>query len=237
MTAPTRTAELARSALARAASARVTWHAETDWPDHAGSIVLDRPDAATEGDRLPAVVEVADPAPLPVRDRIRTRVLLHGLAAPQPGRPGGIRLKPVGVELVAAGTRTAVTPAELRAARPDPLTHHEATYLSHLAQAHPDVVCALAARAFPSARPGRVVPLALDRHGLTLRAETGARTSPGQGAGHRDVRLDFGAPVTCPEQVREAMLRLLEQPSTKPGLLAALLGAGPAAARICRPAG
>lgn len=236
----------ARSVLARASSARVVWLDPEYAQRHPGlvtAVVLDRPDGETPGHRSPVMVEVADPAPVPVRDRVRARVRLYGDAARAWEFASGIRLRPVSVQLEVDETCTGISPSELWQADPDPLAHAEAPFLGHLADAHADALDELA-QLLPGdvrANAVRVAPLALDRYGIVLRAE--------HAHGHQDVRLGFAKELTAPDQARAAVADLLEAAAAKRaaqtqnpappgrlgGLLAALLGAGPAATRICSP--
>lgn len=233
----------ARSVLARASSARVTWlGASAPRPHDVPSVVIDRPGTPTPATRRAAVVEIADVSPLPARDRVRARVRLHGYAehaAPTPGtaseehRP--VRIAARTVELETRGRTHVLHPEELRAAKADPFARREAHFLSHLATSHGDVVAALGRLASRGEPVERVVPLALQRHGLTFRLELAE--------GDLDVLLEFPFPAETPEDVRQAMIRLSEhatacaRPRQGRGsrLLPALFRSGPAAARICRP--
>jgi hypothetical protein len=109
----------------------------------------------------------------------------------------------------------------------------EAAYLAHVAGRHGVAVRLLAGLIDARLRSGvrRVVPLALDRHGLTLRLE--------YPRAHRDVMLPFAGPADCPGEVRDRMAALLERAqrpaSAGPRSLAALMRSGPAAARLCAP--
>ncbi|MDO0924568.1 DUF2470 domain-containing protein [Streptomyces sp. TG1A-8] len=148
-----------------------------------------------------AVLEFADVAPVPVRQRIRARLWLAGRFAPADGGP--LRLRPTRVVLRQPSGTVLVGPDEFTAARPDPLAGAEARLLTHLAGAHPDAV----ERLTRLVRPGslhaatRVVPLAVDRHGLTLRVE---RTRA-----HGDVRLPFHTPADDVAQLTERLHALL----------------------------
>jgi len=234
-------AQQARSVMARASSARVVWldpEYAARHPDFVTAVVLDRPDGATPGHRSPAMVEVADPAPVSIRERIRARLRFFGDATL--GAPSELRLRPVSVELEVDGTCTEIGPSDLWRASPDPLALAEAGLLGHLVAAHPEVVDELA-RLLPDdvrSNAVRVAPVTLDRRGLVLRAE--------RAHGHQDVRLGFAEELTAPCQTRAAMAALLEsaagprdhvppRPRKRGGLLAALLSAGPAASRICSP--
>ena len=233
----------ARSVLARASSARVTWLvASAPEPHDVPSVVIDRPGTPTPATRRPAIVEITDVAPLPARDRVRARVRLHGYAehaAPTPETASSehrpVRIAVRTVELESGGRTRLLRPEDLRAAKADPFARREAHFLSHLSTAHGEVVEALGRLASRGEPAERVVPFALERQGLTFRLE--------QATGDRDVLLEFPYPAETPEDVRQAMIRLSEHASGRvrqreergPRLLPALFRSGPAAARICRP--
>ncbi|MFI9245344.1 DUF2470 domain-containing protein [Streptomyces sp. NPDC053086] len=149
-----------------------------------------------------ALLEFADVAPVPVRSRIRARLWLSGWFAPS---EGGLLLRPTRVVLRQATGPVVVDLDEFTAARPDPLAGAEARLLTHLADAHPDAVERLTRLVRPESLHAatRVVPLAVDRHGLTLRIE---RTRA-----HGDVRLPFHSPADDVGQLTERMHALLAQ--------------------------
>lgn len=235
-----RYAEVARSVLARASSAELTW-LDGDAVRPGGTVagvVLDDGDRAPAG---PATVEIADPAPLAVRDRIRSRVRLHGYAALDEQRTATVRMRIQGVELEHGGQTTWLSAGQLRAARIDPLAQCEAALLAHLAGCHGELVEALAhllpEESVAAARD--VVPLALDRHGFTFRVVTDA--------GHEDVELPFPAPAASRDEIRCSMHALATAAAAgrrrtshrRPAGLRGLTDvfrSGPAAARLCSPA-
>ncbi|MCS0605495.1 DUF2470 domain-containing protein [Streptomyces sp. LP11] len=151
-----------------------------------------------------AVLEFADVAPVPVRGRIRARVWLSGWFAPS---EGALLFHPTRVVLRQASGPVVIGLDEFTAARPDPLAEAEAGLLTHLADAHPDAVERLTRLVRPESLHAatRVLPLAVDRHGLTLRIE---RTRA-----HGDVRLPFHAPADDVGQLTERMHVLLAQAS------------------------
>ncbi|MFB7596629.1 DUF2470 domain-containing protein [Streptomyces sp. NPDC056160] len=153
---------------------------------------------------LPAVLEFADVAPVPVRDRIRARLWLTGRFAHADEH---LVFQPRRVVLRQAPAAVVVDPEEFAAAGPDPLASAEARLLTHLADAHPDAVRRLTRLVAADSLHGavRVRPLAVDRHGLTLRVER-ART-------HGDVRLPFHAPADDVARLTERMHALLAQAS------------------------
>jgi hypothetical protein len=151
-----------------------------------------------------AVLEFADVAPVPLRHRIRARVLLAGWFAVEEGR---LAFRPTRVVLHGTAGAEVVDPDEFAAARPDPLATAEAGLLTHLADAHPDAVERLTRLVEPGSLHGavRVQPLAVDRHGLTLRIE--------RRRAHGDVRLAFHAPADGVAQLAERMHVLLARAS------------------------
>ncbi|AYN38092.1 DUF2470 domain-containing protein [Streptomyces dangxiongensis] len=151
-----------------------------------------------------ALLEFADVAPVPVRDRIRARLCLSGRFAPC----AGTRLfRSTRVVLRQASGPVVVGPDEFAAARPDPLTEAEPRLLIHLADTHPDAVERLTRLVRPESLHAatRVAPLAVDRYGLTLRIE--------RSRAHGDVRLPFHAPADDVAQLAERMHVLLARAS------------------------
>ncbi|MGR7027256.1 DUF2470 domain-containing protein [Geodermatophilus sp. URMC 62] len=171
-----------------------------------------------------ALLVVSDRAPVPLRDPVRATLWLSGWLTPvAPAdrtaaaldfaevRPEGalldvggaaalLRLDLAEVVLREGGACTEVSPAGFAAARPDPLAAVEERVLRHLERDHPDVLAALRGRV--AVGPGETVrPLGVDRFGYRFRIER-----PG---GHRDVRVRFPRPLTCPGQLHAATSRLL----------------------------
>jgi hypothetical protein len=149
-----------------------------------------------------ALLEFADVAPVPVRDRIRARLWLSGRLVPS---EDALLFRPARVVLRQGSGPVTVDLDEFAAARPDPLAGAEAHLLTHLADAHPDAVERLSRLVRPESLHAatRVAPLAVDRHGLTLRIE---RTRA-----HGDVRLTFHTPADDVGQLTERMHALLAQ--------------------------
>ncbi|MFG2357162.1 DUF2470 domain-containing protein [Streptomyces sp. NPDC048521] len=215
-TAAPAAAERARSVLAAAWSCAVTAdgvreeyvgaHTVTD----DGAVRLTVPDDSallTAAVRAPrqepsAVLEFADVAPVPVRGRIRARLCLAGWFA---ATDGSLLFRPTRVVLRQSAGAVVVDLDEFTAARPDPLTGAESQLLTHLADAHPDAVERLTRLVRPESLHAatRVAPLAVDRHGLTLRIE--------RARAHGDVRLPFHAPADDVAQLAERMHVLLTQ--------------------------
>ncbi|MFG2881403.1 DUF2470 domain-containing protein [Streptomyces sp. NPDC048297] len=161
-----------------------------------------------------AVLEFADAAPVPVRQRIRARLWLAGCFTP--AADASLLFRPTRVVLRQSSGAVLVGLDEFAAARPDPLATAEAHLLTHLADAHPDAVERLTRLVRPESLHAatRVAPLAVDRHGLTLRIER-TRT-------HGDVRLPFHTPADDVSQLTERMHALLTQASATPACPRAL---------------
>jgi len=224
--APT-TAERIRSACARAGGAMVAVDGIDPIPTDVhhllgdGSFAVTVPagaglaaDVASAGTAgVPAVLEVTDYAPLPLREPVRSLVWIRGrlrdvpahevaglldlVAADDPNpallevnESAGNLLMRLEIESVVAADSTgaeSVPVATLLDARPDPFSAMESCWLQHLDADHRDVVERLADRLPGPLRRGRVRPLSLDRYGVALRVESGD--------GDHDVRLPFTAPV------------------------------------------
>ena len=212
------TPERARSVLAVAWSCTVTADGGREefvgahTVDEDGRVLLDAPEdsalrtaaiCAPRGEPS-AVLEFADVAPVPVRGRIRARLRLAGWFAPEDDR---LAFHATRVVLKQSSGAVVVAVDEFAAAVPDPLATAEAPLLTHLADAHPDAVERLTRLVRPDSLHGavRVQPLAVDRHGLTLRIE--------RARAHGDVRLPFHAPADDVGQLTERMHVLLTQAS------------------------
>ncbi|MBY8865401.1 MULTISPECIES: DUF2470 domain-containing protein [Streptomyces] len=141
--------------------------------------------------RVPVRLELTDVAPTPVRERLRARVTITGLlgASYDPEQTESTCVEFGQAVLEDERGRTFLTLPELEAAPLDPLAPYEAGMLTHLADDHGALVPLLLRLVRPAPAPGvrRVLPVRIDRYGLTLRLEY-PRT-------HRDVRLPFRAPV------------------------------------------
>ncbi|MFF6782870.1 DUF2470 domain-containing protein [Streptomyces sp. NPDC012510] len=151
-----------------------------------------------------AVLEFADVAPVPVRNRIRARLWLAGWFA---RNDGDLAFRPTRIVLREPSGAVVVDLDDFAAARPDPLATAESRLLTHLADAHPDAVERLTRLVPRDSLHGavRVQPLAVDRHGLTLRIE--------RARGNGDVRLTFHQPADDLAQLTERMHVLLSQAS------------------------
>ncbi|GAA3494918.1 DUF2470 domain-containing protein [Streptomyces prasinosporus] len=151
-----------------------------------------------------AVLEFADVAPVPVRNRIRARLWLAGWFSVQDGH---LAFRPTRVVLRRLSGAEVVGLDEFAEAAPDPLAAAEARLLTHLADHHADAVARLTRLVGPDSLHGavRVQPLAVDRHGLTLRIERVRADG--------DVRLPFHAPADDVAELTERMHVLLSQAS------------------------
>ena len=168
-----------------------------------------------------AMLELADPAPVALRERVRGLLWVIGsLTRPEPamarrwaarvadvnpdpalldvGHGLTVLLMRPGSMVVADGDGTApLSPVELAAARPDPFCRFETSWLAHLEDEHPEVFRALARHLPPSLRDGRARPLGVDRCGFRLRVETDH--------GDHDVRLAWGREVATPADLCVAL--------------------------------
>ncbi|MDG9717306.1 DUF2470 domain-containing protein [Streptomyces sp. DH24] len=151
-----------------------------------------------------AVLEFADVAPVPVRHRIRARVWLAGWCTLEEDH---LAFRPTRVVLRQPSGAVVVDRDDFAAAAPDPLAEAEARLLTHLADCHADAVERLTRLVDRDSLHGavRVRPLAVDRHGLTLRIE--------RVRAHGDVRLPFHRPADDVAQLTERVHVLLSQAS------------------------
>ncbi|WP_418960161.1 DUF2470 domain-containing protein [Streptomyces tritici] len=154
---------------------------------------------------LAALLDFTDIAPTAMRERVRARVTLSGWLTPAEADASG---GPVRLDLARVTLRTPAGAEDVAldayaVAEPDALAVEEAAMLTHLADAHEDLVAELLLLAGPQVPPGvlRVAPLAVDRYGLTLRCE--------YERGHCDLRFLFGAPVRDGAEAGEQIRRLL----------------------------
>ncbi|MFF0427201.1 DUF2470 domain-containing protein [Streptomyces sp. NPDC004520] len=156
--------------------------------------------------RVPVRLELTDIAPTPVRRRVRARVTLTGLlSAPYTSDATTSSCVEFGQAVIEDDEgRAFVTLDEIRATDPDPTATAEATMLTHLADRHAALVPLLLrlVRPRPERDLARVLPLALDRYGITLRLEH--RTGH-----HRDARLPFPTPLTHIDQAGPRIHALL----------------------------
>lgn len=180
-------------------------------------------DCVREGPRsgLPAMLEITDIAPVPLRETVRGLLWISGwLVAPGPTyarrlaldvaeeRPHHrlldlghgaslLRLRPGSAVLADAEGTGPLAPADLASAAPDPFCQVEDGWLQHLEVAHPEVFISLARHVPDSIRRKagcQIRPLGVDRLGIRLRVEADD--------GDHDVRLAFESPAETAEQLR-----------------------------------
>lgn len=181
-------------------------------------------------EELPAMVELTDTAPVPLRQPVRGLLWITGwlrtldageerdaavtIAEQRPdprlldiGRDTVVlRLRAASLILADGDGTASVEPEQFARATPDPFCRFERTWLRHLEDGHPDVLAQLL-RHVPASLRGRgtrVRPLGLDRFGLRLRVEADAADS--------DVRLRFSRAVTDVPQLTSEIRRLLGCP-------------------------
>jgi hypothetical protein len=184
--------------------------------------------AAARANRLPAMVEVADRAPVELREPVRALLWVTGLVAALDGAQGRerallvaeeradsrlldvghgygvLRLTPASLVLADSEGTSSLAPAEFAGAAPDPFCEYEDNWLRHLDSAHRDVVGMLTRLLPENLRGGNVRPLGLDRYGLRLRVEA-------EGGDH-DVRLAFSNPVDTPQGLAIELRRMVGCP-------------------------
>ncbi|MEU5658404.1 DUF2470 domain-containing protein [Streptomyces sp. NPDC047737] len=157
------------------------------------------------GPRIPVRLEFTDIAPTPVRDRMRARVTVTGLLATwYSTETTQSTCMEFGQAVLEDHTgRTFVTLDGLQETEPDPIATSEAGMLTHLVDEHGELVPLLLRLVQPLPEKGvvRVLPLAMDRYGVTLRLEY-----PGT---HRDARLPFAKAVSRIDQARPQIHALL----------------------------
>ena len=180
--------------------------------------------AGAEPAGAPAVLELTDHAPLPLREPVRALVWLRGWVRAVPPRAQRALVTSVAEdhphpELLDIGHTTtllrlvlnsavvadssgaeSVCVDDLRLATPDPFCAMEAAWLQHLDSDHADVVAQLARHLPAKLQHGRIHPLAIDRYGLTLRIE-GLE-------GDHDFRLPFAVPADNIEGLSRAVRTL-----------------------------
>ncbi|SIS21340.1 DUF2470 domain-containing protein [Williamsia sterculiae] len=186
---------------------------------------------------VPAVLEIADCAPIALRERVRSLIWLNGvlhlvpgdlerelaieIAADHPhdglldiGHGAAMLRLQISTAVIATSSGAASVPAdELTAVGPDPFWEFEAHWLSHLDNDHGDLVGQLARHLPENLRQGRLRPLGIDRYGIRLRVEGGD--------GDADVRLPFSRPVDDVAGLSRALRALVGCP-----FLNSLPGAG-----------
>lgn len=184
--------------------------------------------AAARANRLPTMVEVADRAPVALREPVRALLWVTGLLDAldeDEGREQALlvadehvdsrlldvgygysvlRLTPASLVLADSEGTSSIAPEEFAAATPDPFCEYEDNWLRHLDSAHRDVVGMLTRLLPDGLRGGNVRPLGLDRYGLRLRVEAAQ--------GDHDVRLAFANPVDTPQGLAIELRRMVGCP-------------------------
>ncbi|MFD5424377.1 DUF2470 domain-containing protein [Streptomyces sp. NPDC127084] len=156
---------------------------------------------------LAGLAQFTDISPVAVRERVRARVTLSGWLTPADIQSSPevlvLRLDTARATIETGTGADVVGLDELVLAQADPLAVQEAALLCHLDHGHRDVVTELSRLADPRPPRGalRIRPLALDRHGLTLRYE--------YRCGHQDARVAFPEPVCDPAGICEQVELLL----------------------------
>lgn len=186
---------------------RITLAAQADSP-------LAAEVAAAPHGSLAVLLEFTDIAPTPLRDRVRARVTMSGWLTPAgpagahggDGGDGDLRLDLARVTLrTAAGTQEVSLDA-FALAQPDPLAVEEAAMLTHLADAHGEMVADLVVLAGSRLPYGvvRALPLAVDRYAITLRCE--------YREGHCDLRIPFPTEARDAAEAGEQVRLILTTP-------------------------
>ncbi|GLZ32587.1 hypothetical protein Lesp02_47750 [Lentzea sp. NBRC 105346] len=175
-----------------------------------------------------AMLEIADQAPVPLREPTRGLLWITGWIQALDGdearraalavadvRPDprlldvghgatALRLNPASLVVADAEGTCSLRPEQFAEAAPDPFCRNEDHWLRHLEIAHSDVVGLLARHLPEELRGGNVRPLGLDRFGLRLRVETLDQD--------HDVRIAFSRPVGTPQELAGELRRLMGCP-------------------------
>ncbi|GIF63555.1 hypothetical protein Ais01nite_15900 [Asanoa ishikariensis] len=166
-------------------------------------------------------LQVTSVVPVRVRCRVRARVTVTGtVRALDPAALDGCdantvaslldlppvalwAVEPVGVHIERHSTSGDVSVSDYRAASPDPVAAVEAAFLHQL-----DIERLTLPAGWRLPSPSaRLVPVAIDSDGLTVRAETRQE--------HRDVRLPFASRVTTEDELaRELAVLAATDPAT-----------------------
>ncbi|TDQ05065.1 DUF2470 domain-containing protein [Labedaea rhizosphaerae] len=184
--------------------------------------------AQARSGEVSAVLELADLAPVPLREPVRGLLWVTGWLRALSGaeaRAEAVRisesrpdprlldvghdttvlvLRPASMVLADGAGTTSVSLEQFAAADPDPFCHYEAEWLRHLELRHADVVGSLSRHVPDDLRGGHIRPLGLDRLGLRLRVEA-------VNADH-DVRMAFSRPIATPQELSGELRRLVGCP-------------------------
>lgn len=213
---------------------RITPHLHHVHPDGAATILLhdEHPLVATAlqtpHGAVTAMIEVADHAPVPLREPVRGLLWLTGslvLAHNDTARAAVLgvaeqradprlldaghgfvvlRMHPASIVLADAEGSGSLSTPEFTAAEPDPFHDREAHWLRHLDLSHRDVVGELRRHLPDELRGGHLRPLGIDRFGIRLRVE--ATDSD------HDVRLPFTRPVATARELSAQLRHLVGCP-------------------------
>lgn len=177
---------------------------------------------------LSAVLELADFAPVPLREPVRGLLWVTGTLRAldvDSARAAAVRmseshadprlldvghtatvleLRAASMVLADAEGTTSVSPADFGAAAADPFCRYEAEWLRHLELRHADVVGLLARHVPSQLRGGHIRPLGLDRLGLRLRVEA-------VHADH-DVRMAFSRGIATAKELSGELRKLVGCP-------------------------
>ncbi|TWP52760.1 DUF2470 domain-containing protein [Lentzea tibetensis] len=175
-----------------------------------------------------AMLEIADQAPVPLREPTRGLLWITGwvqaldgtaardeVLAVADAKPDHrlldagngatvLRLTPASLVVADAEGTSSLRPEQFASAQPDPFCGSEDHWLRHLEIAHPDVVSQLARHLPDQLKGGNVRPLGLDRYGLRLRVE--------ELDSDHDVRIAFSRPVDTPKELGAELRRLMGCP-------------------------
>jgi hypothetical protein len=181
-----------------------------------------------QGLDVAAMVEVADRAPVLLREPVRGLLWITGwlrtltgteardaAVAVAEAKPDSrlldvghgmtvVRLTPVSLVLADGDGTGSLRPDDFRAATPDPFCRYEDHWLRHLELAHRDVVGMLSRLLPDHLRAGHIRPLGVDRYGLRLRVEAPDTD--------HDVRLAFSRPVDTPGELGTQLRRMVGCP-------------------------
>ena len=213
---------------------RVTPHLHHVHPDGTATILLpdDHPliSATWHAPRgeIAAVLELADPTPVRLREPVRGLLWLtgwlrlldadeahHEVLSVVDDRPDprlldtghtakALRLESASMVLADAEGTSSIEAPDFRSATPDPFCTYEDAWLRHLELSHRDVVGLLSRHLPEDLRGGHIRPLGLDRYGLRLRVESAN--------GDHDVRLGFSQPTDTTEHLGKELRRLVGCP-------------------------
>lgn len=177
---------------------------------------------------LAVLMELADPAPVPLREPVRGLLWVTGWLSPLSARASReravriaetrpdprlldvghgtsvLRLSIASLVLSDADGTHSLRPQMFHTAEADPFHGYEGKWLRHLETDHADVITQLRRHVPAELRDGTVRPLGLDRYGLRLRVE--------QETEDHDVRLAFSRAVRQPRQLAAELHRLLGCP-------------------------